>query len=164
MEKAITGMMIYYYIVCKRKLWLFAGKGITMEDQNADVALGQIIDESFYNREDKHINIDNIINIDFIKDNIVHEVKKSRKIEEASVLQVKYYMYYLKKRGVNGFSAIINYPETRETLTVELTDSDEKMIEEICDDIRKIISSDISPVCENTKICKKCAYYEYCYI
>ena len=80
-------------------------------------------------------------------------------------MQVKYYMYYLKQRGVNNFSAIINYPEIKETLSLKLSDDDEKNIKDICDDIRRIISSDVSPeFIKNTKICKKCSYYDYCYI
>ena len=38
-----------------------------MEQNNENVSLGKIIDESSYMREDKHINIDNVINIDFNK-------------------------------------------------------------------------------------------------
>ena len=95
MEKDITGMMVYYYVVCKRKLWYFYHE-IQMEQGNENVAIGKVIDEETYRRDDKHINIDNVINIDFIRSKgILHEVKKSDKIEEASILQVKYYLYYL---------------------------------------------------------------------
>ena len=66
MDERITGTMIYYYFVCKKKLWYFC-HDITMETENDDVILGKLLDETSYRREDKHINIDNIINIDFIK-------------------------------------------------------------------------------------------------
>ena len=83
----VTGVMIYYYFVCKRKLWYFC-HDINMESDNENVLLGKILDEGSYAREDKHINIDNVINIDFIKEQReLHEVKKSRAIEEASVWQ-----------------------------------------------------------------------------
>ena len=36
-----------------------------MEHSNEHVNLGKIIDENSYSREDKHININNVINIDF---------------------------------------------------------------------------------------------------
>ena len=65
MENRITGVMIYYYFVCKRKLWYFCHE-IRMEAENEDVILGKILDESSYSKNEKHINIDNIINIDFI--------------------------------------------------------------------------------------------------
>lgn len=92
MEERITGVMIYYYFVCKRKLWYFIHE-ISMEAENENVMLGKLLDENSYQRGDKHINIDNVINIDFIKEHKeLHEVKKSRAIEEAGIWQVKYYL------------------------------------------------------------------------
>ena len=97
MQKDITGVMMYYYKVCPRKLWYFYHE-IQMEQDNENVLIGKILDEDVYKREDKHINIDNVINIDFIKsEGVLHEIKKSKKIEEASIFQVKYYFYYLSK-------------------------------------------------------------------
>ncbi len=103
MEERITGVMIYYYFVCKRKLWYFC-HDLQMENvsQNENVQLGKLLDETSYRRNQKHINIDDTINIDFIKDfKEIHEVKKSKSIEEAGIWQVKYYLYYLKKKGAS---------------------------------------------------------------
>lgn len=80
MEERITGVMIYYYFVCKRKLWYFC-HDIQMENvsQNENVQLGKLLDETSYGRNQKHINIDDTINIDFIKDfQEIHEVKRVR--------------------------------------------------------------------------------------
>ena len=77
MEKDITGIMVYYYEVCKRKLWYYY-HNINMEQNNENVAIGKFIDENSYSRDEKHINIDNVINIDFIKEHReLHEIKKS---------------------------------------------------------------------------------------
>lgn len=81
MGERITGVMVYYYFVCKRKLWYFC-HDIQMENasQNENVLLGKLLDESSYSRNQKHINIDDTINIDFIKDfQEIHEVKKVRR-------------------------------------------------------------------------------------
>ena len=51
MEERITGVMIYYYFVCKRKLWYFCHE-IRMEAENEDVILGKILDESSYKKND----------------------------------------------------------------------------------------------------------------
>lgn len=67
MKENITGMMVYYYFVCKRKLWYFCHE-ITMETENEDVLLGKLLDESSYKKNDKYISIDQIINIDFMKE------------------------------------------------------------------------------------------------
>ena len=70
-----------------------------MEDENENVQLGKLLDENSYKRDDKHIEIDGIINIDFIHEkNELHEIKKSKSIEEAGIWQVKYYLYYPKKK------------------------------------------------------------------
>lgn len=74
MENRVTGVMIYYYFVCKRKLWYFINE-INMESDNENVMLGKLLDENSYRRDDKHINIDNVINIDFIKEHQeLHEI------------------------------------------------------------------------------------------
>lgn len=43
----ITGLMIYYYFVCKKKLWFYIN-GITMEDENENVQIGKFIDEKLF--------------------------------------------------------------------------------------------------------------------
>ena len=84
-DKRITGVMIYYYFVCKRKLWYFCHE-INMESENENVQLGKLLDEKSYERDEKHINIDNVINIDFIREHQeLHEIKKSKAIEEAGI-------------------------------------------------------------------------------
>ncbi|WP_026884228.1 CRISPR-associated protein Cas4 [Clostridium akagii] len=164
MDKPISGMMIYYYIVCKRKLWYFYNQ-IQMESDNENVKIGKVLDENAYERADKHINIDDVINIDYIKSKgILHEVKKSKKIEEAGIMQVKYYIYYLKERGVEGIKGKIDYPLLKQSIDVELTDEDEKYIESVLLDLTEIVNRQLPPLLENKRICKSCAYFELCYI
>ena len=160
----VTGVMIYYYFVCKRKLWYFC-HDINMDSDNENVLLGKILDEGSYSREDKHINIDNVINIDFIKEQReLHEVKKSRAIEEASVWQVKYYLYYLKQRGVGEIKGKIDYPLLKKSIFVELSDEDVEKIEGIIDEITQISQKEEVPVFSELKICNNCAYHDLCFI
>ena len=160
----ITGIMIYYYFVCKRKLWYFTNN-INMEQNSELVEIGKIIDETSYAREDKSILIDNTINIDFIKGEcILHEVKKTKAIERAGIWQVKYYMYYLKKRGVKNINAEIDFPLIKETKEIFLEDSDIKTLDEVIKNIVNIVTKEKPPEMINDKICKKCAYYDLCYI
>ncbi|SET66404.1 CRISPR-associated protein Cas4 [[Clostridium] polysaccharolyticum] len=163
MKKDITGMMVYYYVVCKRKLWYFYHE-IQMEQSNENVAIGKVIDEETYRRDDKHINIDNVINIDFIRSKgILHEVKKSNKIEEASILQVKYYLYYLKERDVL-VKAKIDYPLLKECVDVELSEEDERHIRLVLQEIEQIVNESVPPVMKKQRICRSCAYHDLCYI
>lgn len=164
MDKKISGTMFYYYFVCKRKLWFFSN-GIQLEEDNEDVILGKLIDENSYSKELKHILIDNTVNIDFIKDwKILHEVKKQKSIEEAGVWQLKYYLYFLKIRGINIEKGILDYPKLKKREEVFLSKDDEKKIKEILSEIEKITLMEKPPELEKLKICKKCAYFEYCYI
>ena len=164
MKENITGMMVYYYFVCKRKLWYFCHE-IRMEAENEDVILGKILDESSYSKNEKHINIDNIINIDFISEHKeLHEVKKSKAVEDAGIWQVKYYLYYLKKRNVDGLHGVIDYPLLKKNVDVELSDEDCKKLDDIIKEIISVKNQEYPPKLEEKKICKKCAYYDLCFI
>ena len=164
MEREITGVMIYYYEVCKRKLWYFYNE-IQMEQGNENVLIGRAIDEETYKRDKKHINIDNIINIDFIRSKgVLHEVKKSNKIEEASILQVKYYLYFLQKRGVYNIRGKIDYPLLKQSIDVELSDEDIKEIDEILINIKNTVKASNPPSLDKKRICQACAYYDLCFI
>lgn len=164
MEEKVTGVMIYYYFVCKRKLWYFCHE-IRMEAENEDVLLGKLLDESSYGKNEKHINIDNVINIDFIRDQKeLHEVKKSRSMEEAGIWQIKYYLYYLQKRGVENLKGKVDYPLLKKVRTIELTEEDCVRLEAILLDVAEIRERSCPPSVEQQKICKKCSYFDLCFI
>lgn len=164
MEERITGVMIYYYFVCKRKLWYFCHE-IRMESDNENVMLGKILDDTSYKRDDKHIDIDGIISIDFIRENHeLHEVKKSRAIEEAGIWQTKYYLYYLEKKGVKNLRAQIDYPLLRKNRTVELTEEDRKQLDTVIEEIIHIKHQELPGNFQRSKLCYKCAYGDLCLI
>lgn len=138
---------------------------INMEQNSELVSIGKIIDETTYAREKKGILIDNTVNIDFIKNGaILHEVKKTKAIEEAGIWQIKYYMYYLEKRGVKNIEAQIDYPLLRETKEVFLEEEDREILENIEKNIAEIKNLEKPPEVLNAKFCKKCAYFDLCYV
>lgn len=98
----MTGTQINYYFLCHRKLWLFTNK-IDMEQNSDLVASGRFISESTYKRESHEIDIstdtDNIV-LDFYdtKKKLIHEVKKSDKMEDVHIWQVKYYISILENK------------------------------------------------------------------
>ncbi len=158
-----TGTQINYYFVCKRKLWLFT-KDIRFEDENEYVQLGRLIDESSYKRNKKQIEIGKI-KIDFIDNKgVIHEVKKSNKIEKAHIYQVKYYILTLKKLGVENVTGEIDYPKLKKKEIVVLDTDDDKAFENIFADIKRILDNLRPPAANRTTICKKCAYYEFCFV
>ena len=164
MDKDITGLMVYYYEVCKRKLWYFTND-IQLEENNSNVILGKLLEENSYTRDEKKINIDGVINIDFIRSKkILHEIKKSNSIKPASILQVQYYLYYLEKKGLIGLKGILDYPLLKQTVEVNLADSDRENLENIIIEIKEILRKESPPILEKKNICKKCAYFDLCFV
>ena len=164
MHEKISGIAVYYYMVCKRKLWLFYND-ISMEDENELVQIGKFIDSTSYSSERKHMMINEEINIDFGEQSgVIHEIKKSRKVEDASIWQVKYYLYYLKRYGIENIRAKIDYPLLKQTVEISLEPKDIEKLMEILEGIKAIIQEKNIPVCLNNSICKKCAYFDLCMI
>ena len=164
MDKDITGLMVYYYEVCERKLWYFVNE-IQLEENNSNVILGKLLEENTYTRDEKKINIDGVINIDFIRSKkILHEIKKSNSIEPASLLQVQYYLYYLEKKGLIGLKGILDYPLLKQTVEVNLTDKDRENLDNIIIGIKEILRKESPPALEKNGICKKCAYFDLCFV
>lgn len=160
----ITGVMIYYYFICSRKLWYFINS-INMEQNSELVEIGKILHETSYSREKRGILIDNTINIDFVKSGaVLHEVKKTKAIEEAGIWQIKYYMYYLEKRGVKNVEAKIDFPLLRETKEIILEQEDIEILENVIKNIEDIANQDKPSEIIDSKICKKCSYFDLCYV
>lgn len=157
----VSGLIYQYFFICKKKMWYYY-HGISFENDN--VKIGKIIDETSYKRERKHILIDECINVDFINGNIVCEVKKSSKQLEASVSQLKYYLYILRENGVKGLKGELKVPKENKIEKVELTENDIVEIEKNLFEINKTLKMDKPPICKKRSICRNCAYYEFCYI
>lgn len=163
----IIGTQVSYYIVCKRKLWLFSHY-LQFEQFSDYVEIGRIISEESFKREKyKEVLISDTLKIDFLKvgnEIIVHEVKKSKKLEEAHIWQVKFYIHRLKNYGVNCNRGVIHYPKIFRKIDVEFNKTDETKIKEAEKDIVSIINLDKPPDVINKPYCRKCAYFEFCFI
>jgi len=160
-EIIFTGVQVNYYFICHRKLWLFS-HNIGMERENEAVKIGKLLHEESYRGMEKDVLLDRI-SFDFIERKgkiIIHEVKKSRKMEKAHHYQLLYYIYSLKRRGVEA-DGVINYPLMKKVEKVRLENEEE--IEAILDSIKSIVSMPSPPPAERKKYCKRCAYYEFCW-
>ena len=152
----VTGTHFNYYQVCKRKLWLFAN-GITMEHTSDLVYEGKLIhEESYPRRSAKYEEVDT-------GNKIIHEIKKSDKIERAHEWQLKYYIYIFEQNGMKGVTGILEYPVLRKKDLIYLSDIDREMICEMEHDILQIIESDSCPSLEKKRVCKNCSYLDFCY-
>src|SRR5437868_13587748 len=112
-----------------------------MERESDRVRMGKLVHEESYQRRRKELNIDNRIVLDWREDGIIHEVKLTDKMEEAHEMQLLYYLYYLKCKGVEGLRGQIDYPKLRETKMVDLTPELESKVEQALAEMKLIIKS-----------------------
>ena len=162
----ITGTHFNYFQVCKRKLWLFINN-ITFEHTSDLVFDGKLIHENSYQQRSgkyQEIELDGI-KVDYFdtRERVIHEIKKSNKIEPAHEWQLKYYIYVFEKNGIMNVSGILEYPTLRKKDIVLLSDPDREMILDIEKEILKIAESEICPPLTKKSICRNCSYFEFCY-
>lgn len=161
----ITGTMINYYFHCKRQCYLFANK-FNLEDNSEDVRIGRIIHEiKAFDNNKAEVKFENI-SLDKIDKNYVTELKKSDSDVEAGKMQLLFYLKILKNKGIFRKGKIKFYESKNNLKTEEiiLDEITEGKLVEIEKDIEKLIMSDKAPDTINKPNCKKCAYYDYCYI
>lgn len=161
----ITGTHFNYYLICHRKLWLFT-HGITMEHTSDAVYEGKLIHETSYAQRSerfKEISVEGI-KIDWFdtKNNVLHEIKKSDKREEAHIWQVKYYLYVLQNNGINA-TGLLEYPRLRKTEEVPLNQPDIDFIEESLKKIRSVIETQLVPEKLPKSKCRNCSYFDFCF-
>jgi CRISPR-associated exonuclease Cas4 len=162
----MTGTQFNYYQICYRKLWLFSN-GINMEHTSDLVYEGKLIHETTYpQRSERYEELEiEGIKIDFYdaRNKVIHEIKKSDKIEVAHEWQLKYYIYVLERQGIEGVTGLLEYPTMRHTAKVELTEADRQYIIRTEKEIEALIKANECPPAINSKICNNCSYYEFCY-
>lgn len=170
----ITGTHINYFRLCHRKLWLFANN-IQMELTSDLVADGKVVEEeSYLQRSEKYSQIELSYDykgvsltgkIDFFdtKNKVVHETKRSNKVEQAHIWQVKFYLWLLELNGIETEKGIIEYPKLREREEVYLDEEDKDYLKKTIENIKTLVNQTECPPVLNTKICKSCSYYDFCY-
>jgi CRISPR-associated exonuclease Cas4 len=171
----INATLINLYHVCKRECWLHAN-GINMEHTSDIVYDGKLLHETSYaDRARKYNEIDisamfkgvNLFGkIDFYdaREKVIHEMKRSDKVETAHKWQVKFYLWMFLLNGVGDVSAIIEYPKLRQTTQIELAESDIIALERTVMDIKSLKDEENCPPVIHKPFCQSCSYYELCYI
>ena len=162
----INATLINLYNVCQRELWLHAN-GIRFEHTSDLVLEGKLIHEDSYpQRSEKYEEIElDGITVDYYdaKSKVIHEIKKSNKVEKAHEWQVKYYLYVFEQNGIEGVTGLLEYPVLRKTQPVILSDLDREKIEAMKKDIEKIVSDENCPPLIQKSLCRNCSYFEFCY-
>lgn len=162
----VNGTLINYYFHCKRQCW-FHGNRINLEDNSEDVKIGKAIHEVKSEKStNSEIAIENIKVDKLTKDYLV-EVKKSDADVEAATWQVLLYLKILKEKGIERLGKLEFVEKNKsknKTLIVNLTEENSKELDIIISKIENLLNEEVAPGVISEPKCKKCAYYEYCYV
>lgn len=95
------------------------------------------------------------------------EIKKSDADVEAAKWQLYYYLKVLKDKGLVRKGKLV-FEEKNKTekmvMVLELGIAEETELEQIILQIEELLSSETVPEAVEKPGCKKCSYYEYCFI
>lgn len=162
----VNGTLINYYIHCRRQCYLH-GNRLNFEDNSEDVKIGKAIhEERAAKSENNEIAIENI-RLDKLTKEYLTEVKKSDADLEASKWQLLYYLKILRSKGIDrkGKLEFVEKNKTdRKIFILELTDQENEQLNQYIVEIEALLDGDEIPEVLNKPKCKKCAYFEYCYI
>lgn len=161
----VNGTLINYYFHCKRQCYLF-GNRLNLEDNSEIVKIGRVLHEERNQSENTEIAIENI-KLDKLTKDYLTEVKKSDADVEAAKWQLILYLKILKDKGIvrKGKLEFIEKRKTvKKQLIIELTEELEVQLAEKIKAIENLLAGEIIPATLNKASCKKCAYFEYCYI
>lgn len=161
----VTGTLIWYYYICHREVWLMAHH-IVADQDHEDLDMGRFIQETTYSRAKKEVSIDHI-RVDMIEQDgeelVISEVKKSSRFEESSRMQLLFYLYTLKNKGVKARGEL-RFPKEKRKETLRLTAELEEELVRAIQHIQEIILQPKPPPPVRCKYCGRCAYYESCWV
>lgn len=160
----INGTLMWYYMICEREVWLMS-RNIVPDQKDTNIEIGRFIHEKSYSRNKKEIEFGNV-KFDVLLNNkdelVIGETKKTSKFQEASRIQLLYYLKELKKAGINARGVLL-YPEEKKRVEVELTEENILLLQEIEEKVRNIIANEMAPPVIKNKYCRRCGYREYCF-
>ncbi|SCM83149.1 CRISPR-associated exonuclease, Cas4 family [uncultured Sporomusa sp.] len=160
----LTGTLVNYYIHCPRQCWLFYHK-LNLEDNSEDVRIGRVL-HALKAEKDGELAIDNI-KLDKITDEYVVELKKSDADLPAAMAQVQFYLMRLAEKGISRKGRLEVWEKNKQDRKVHYTELNEALIEQLTRqyaEIEEFLQTPVPPAAKLTAKCKRCAYYEYCYI
>lgn len=155
---------MWYYFICKREVWLMAHE-ITPFQDNPFLEIGRILHSESYKREKKEIEVDGM-KFDILKRKdgkvIVAEIKKSSKFIEPTTMQLCFYLYNLKNKGIEAKGEIL-IPKEKKKITISLDKGKIDKIKKAVKEIKEIIKVEKPPEIKKISFCKNCAYKEFCF-
>lgn len=162
----VNGTLMNYYFHCKRQCYLH-GNRLNLEDNSEIVQIGKAIhEEKAAEAANTEIAIENI-RIDRLTSEYLTEIKKSDADEEACKWQLLYYLMVLKEKGIirkGKLEFVEKNKAAKKTVILELTEDNEQQLRQYVEEIEQLLGQPDVPAPVKKNHCKKCAYYEYCFI
>lgn len=159
----VGGLKMNYLQVCRRKLWLFA-RHIRLEADAEAVAMGRLTHERAYrNQPRRSLLLENLIAIDVLEgEGTLLEVKHAPTFIEAARLQLRYYLYFLARRGVH-LRGELRFPRQRRRETVILDPAAVAEVEDALKEIARVEALPTPPAVPWKPACRRCAYAPLCW-
>ena len=160
----ITGTLVNYYFHCKTQVWLHANR-INLEDNSEDVRIGKVLHKISERKVDE-VSIENI-KVDKITKDYIIEVKKSDSDLEAAKWQLLFYLYKLKQKGIvkKGWLEVFEKNrQNKKRFEVILDKEKEERLLIVLEKLNELVQLPRPPQPKFDKKCRKCAYYEYCFL
>ncbi|MFZ7103596.1 MAG: CRISPR-associated protein Cas4 [Peptococcaceae bacterium] len=140
-------------------------RNLAPDQDDANIDLGRFIQENTYQRDKKEISLGNI-KLDILrKENgqiVVGEVKKTSKYEKSATMQLAFYLYELKRAGVEATGELM-FPKEKKKVKVELDDRLIPEIEKGQKEILQLMYKESPPEPRKINFCRNCAYAEFCW-
>lgn len=161
----VNGTLVNYFFHCKRQCYLH-GNRINLEDNSEQVKIGKALHEEKDTQDNTEISLDNI-RLDRLTEEYLTEIKKSDADVEAAKWQLLFYLKVLKDKGIirKGKLEFSEKGKTsKKVMYFELTEEIEIELQKYIREIEQLLEQTEMPEVLNKAQCKRCAYYEYCYI
>ncbi len=159
----IGGVTIQYFFSCHRELWFYTNFIDPMQDDE-NIVVGRLIHERSYNQKGtKEVSVGDAKIDVYIggKTPTILEVKKSSKLIEPVLWQLKFYLWQLKLQG-KSIKGEVRIPKEKKVIPVLLTEDDIDELKAAILKIKKIARQSNPPPYEKKPYCKGCAYREIC--
>ena len=157
----MTGTLINYYFICKRKCYLY-GHRLAFEsgDCNTSVTVGRLLHEKAVTNGLQEIGIAGV-KLDELTETYVVEKKKSHVNVDGARYQLLFYLDELEKLGIHRDGCLWYLDDdTQEILS--LSEDAQRRLSEVKQQINFLLNQSIVPDVCWQKSCANCAYFEYC--
>ncbi len=127
--------------------------------------LGRLNQEEHYKRADKELELPGI-KVDLVRregdELVIGEIKKSSIGQDASIMQLVYYLSCLEEKGMKARGEVL-IPKERKKIPVVLDEEARAKLVKATNEIRELLLKPRPPKATWISYCSSCAYSEFCW-